>query len=217
MQGTGEAVSLDSARLTKLEKQNGILSRLLAVNFAAVLVLFAVMLETKSTPAIGKIEATSISLRDPHGRVIGEIGSQPGLGNEEDLYRPFIKFWDRGKEPVMTLYGTGLHLVQDDHNATYDFLGINVSSKAHDGPPAEFLVNSTLFSYRTTRGQLMILPTKDGMDLTVNAFYENGEGNNVFGVLTGPEDSSMYVAAHKNEIDITANSRGTQIVRGKGQ
>ena len=37
MQGTGEAVSLDSARLTKLEKQNWLFGLLLAFNFAAVL------------------------------------------------------------------------------------------------------------------------------------------------------------------------------------
>ena len=217
MQGIGEAVGFEAARFKRLEKQNRVLWLLLVLNSAAVLALCLNIWGRKNSAAIGRIETTNISLRDPQGRLIGEIGSQPGFGKDKDLYRPFIKFWDRGDEPVMALYGTGLNLVQGKQNASYDFLGVSLNSTSRDGGDFGFLVNRSILSYSTGGGQLMVFSKNDGMDLTITAFGKNGSESSVFGVLTGQEDSSMYVAAHKNEIDINADSRGTQIVRGKSQ
>jgi hypothetical protein len=209
VESPSEALNQDASRLRKLEKQNRVLFLFLGVNFAVLLIFGLKVLPNAS---IQKLEASSISLRDPHGRVIAEIGSEPGLGTDKDLYRPFIKFRDRGDKPAMALYGTGLDFMQGDQRATFDFLGLNISDNE-----VEFLVNRHLLSYRASGGQLLVLPKKDGMNLTVDAFGEKGEEMGLFGVLTGPKDASVYVAAHNNEIDITADSRGTRVVRGKSQ
>ncbi len=191
---------------------------LLALNFAAVLGLCIVAFGKRSISGVGKIEATSISLRDPHGRVIGEIGSQQGLGTDENLYRPFIKFWDRGKDPVMTLYGTGLNLMQPDYGtAEFNFLGIDISSKAKDGGQDHFLLNNDMWSYMSHGGEFQVLPTNDGMNLTVSTFGTKGDSTSQFGVLTDLQESRMFVAAHNNEVDVNATPFGTQIIRGKSR
>lgn len=212
MESTGETLTGDTQRLTKLEKQNRLLSLILAVNLGTLLILGVNACAKGSDAGVEKIETSHIYLRDPHGRIVGEIGSEPGFGNDKDLYRPFIHFWDRGEKPVMTLYGTGLNMVQGDQRASFNFLGMDVSNKK-----AEFIANGDVLSYSAHGGQMLVLPKKDGMNLTVQSFGEDGDETSVFGVLTGPEDSSMYVAAHKNEIDVTADAKGTKIVRGKSQ
>ena len=212
MESTGEAMTGNTQRLAKLERQNRLLFLVLAVNLGTLLIFGVNACAKGSNAGVERIETSHIYLRDPHGRIIGEIGSEPGFGNDKDFYRPFIHFWDRGEKPVMTLYGTGLNMVQGDQRASFNFLGIDFSNKK-----AEFIANGDVLSYAAHGGQMLVLPKEDGMNLTVQSFSESGDETSVFGVLTAPEDSSMYVAAHKNEIDITANSRGTQIVRGKSR
>ena len=134
MQGTGEAVSLDSPSLTKLEKQNRLLGLLLALNFAAVLGLCIVAFGKRGIPESVKSKRRAFPCATHTAGLLARSVHNRALGTDENLYRPFIKFWDRGKEPVMTLYGTGLNLMQPDYGtAEFNFLGIDISSKAKDG------------------------------------------------------------------------------------
>jgi hypothetical protein len=209
----GTMTAADDKLIRKLQSQIRILSALVALSFLFSLMVAARLLTaSKATTSEDHVTTRHISLTDPKGRVVGEIGSEQGLGNDKDLYRPFLKFWDRGNDPVLAMYGTGLNLVQGNNGATYDFLGFHISSKE-----AHLFGNDQMIAYSSKGGNLMILPTDDGMSFTIASVAENGRENSTFGALVHRDGSSMYVAANGNEADVNATREGTSIVRGRSR
>ncbi len=71
------------------------------------------------------------------------------------------------------------------------------------------LVNGDTLSYSSDKGQLLVFPHSNGLDLTL------GDGENEFGVNTGHNEATMFVASRKGEVDITADESGTRIERVK--
>lgn len=212
MDSQGAANATDDGLLRKLQRQNRILSAAVVLNLLISAAVATRLLSAPSQMGTEHIATRSVSLTDSRGHVVAEIGSTPGTGNDSDLYRPFVKFWDRGKDPVLTLYGTGLNLIQGDQSATYNFLGFSIYGK-----DSQFLGNNQMIAYSAKGGSMMIFPTDGGMDMTIASFAPGGRENSIFGVLAQPDESSMYVAANGNEADVNATRTGTSIVRGKSR
>jgi hypothetical protein len=149
------------------------------------------------------IEAHKIVLTDPARHTLAVIGVD---NNWDDLpsktYYPGIEFQDEKGEKKMVLFGTGVYFNEGKQSASLGFTGLDVNDKG-----TMILVNGSTLSFSSSKGQFLLFPHDDGLDLTL------GDGENDFGVNTGHNQVSVFVASRKGEVDITADESGTRVER----
>jgi hypothetical protein len=208
---TPSLTPLPVERIERLERQLVATRLLILLSIALNLLLVGIALQYFGFHLASRtIEVRKIALTDPAQHVLAIIGVDNKWGGApSETYYPGIEFQDEKGETKMDLFGTGVYFQEGKKSANFTFTGLEINDKEKS---TAILLNGTLFSYSHNKGQFLLFPHDDGLDLTV------GDGENTFGVNTGHNQVSMYVASRKGELDIIGDESGTRLQRyAKGQ
>jgi len=211
---TPSLTTLPVERIERLERQIAITRLLILLSIGLNLLLVGIGLQHFGFHLASRtIEVRKIVLTDPAGHVLGVIAVDNNWdGARTETYYPGIEFQNEEGENKMTLLGTGVHFEQrmpfiegapgGPKSINLGFDGLNINDNG-----TVVVVNGSVLSYSDDKGQFLLSPHGAGLALML------GDGENDFGVLTGRNQASMYVASPKGEFDITADETGTRVQR----
>jgi hypothetical protein len=208
---TPSLTTLPVERIERLERQLGVTRLLILLSIGLNLLLVGIGLQHFGFHLASRtIDVRKIVLTDPAQHVLAVIGVDNNWdGLPSKTYYPGIEFQDEKGEKKMNLFGTGVYFAEGKKLANFGFTGLDFNDKESG---TEILLNGSVLSYSTEKAQFLLFHHPDGLDLTL------GDSENLFGVITGRNQASMYVASPKGEFDITADETGTRIQRSaKGQ
>jgi hypothetical protein len=198
--------TLPVERIERLERQLSVTRLLILFSIGLNLLFVGLGLQHFGIHLAGRtIEVRKIVLTDPAQHVLAVIGVDNNWdGMPSRTYYPGIEFRDEKCENKMNLFGTGVSFAEGKNFANFGFSGLDFNDKESG---TDVLLNGSVLSYSTDKAQFLLFHHPDGLDFTL------GDGENTFGVNTGHNQASMFVASPKGELDITADATGTRIQR----
>jgi Bacterial Ig-like domain (group 3) len=192
-----------SARIERVERRLFVTRLAIVFSIGLNLLLVVLTLQHFGISLFNRtVEARKIVLTDPSHHVLAVLGVDNDWDNVPSPYYPGIEFQDEAGEKKMGMFGTGLHFEEGKQMVNLGFTGLDI--KQND---ATVVLNGSVFSYSTDKGQFVVSRQDDGLDLTL------GDGDNDFGVNTRDHQARMYVASPRGEFDITADKTGTTLQR----
>jgi hypothetical protein len=208
---TPSLTPLPVERIERLERQLAVTRLLILLSIGLNLLLVGIGLQHFGFHLASRtIEVRKIVLTDPAQHVLAVIGVDNNWdGLPSKTYYPGIEFQDEKGERKMVLFGTGVYFAEGNNSANFGFTGLDFNDKKNG---TDILLNGSIFSYSTDKAQFILFHHPEGLDFTI------GDGENNFGVNTGHNQVSMFVASPKGEFDITADETGARVQRSaKGQ